>query len=103
MTVRRVILNSLTRPRLIDLTRLADLTLSASAPRGEILDRISRKSSVSLRSLLDHFTRDELKLACHHLDLDTTGNEKSKLIRRITSMVRTANGPVGKEAESECS
>jgi hypothetical protein len=45
--------------------------LPTSTPRDEILDRISRKNSVSLRSLLGYFMRDELKLACHQLDIET--------------------------------
>ena len=92
MSVRRTVLNSLTRASLIDLARVVDLTLSASARRGEILDRISRKSSLSLHSLLSHFTRDELKLACHQLDLDTTGIEKNKLARRIAALAGTKAG-----------
>jgi adenine-specific DNA-methyltransferase len=92
MSVRRTALNSLTRPRLFELARVADLTIPTSTPRPDILDKISRKRSVPLRTLLAQFTRDELKLACHQLDIDTTGTEKNKLIRRITTLVHTENG-----------
>lgn len=60
MNIRRVTLNSLTRPRLIDLVRAADLRLPASAPRGEILDRINRKSSISLRLLLAELSKVQI-------------------------------------------
>src|ERR1700720_614162 len=88
MSVRRRALDSLTRPRLLDLAGVAEVVVPASAPRPDILDKVSRKSSVPLRTLLGEFSRDELKLACHHLDLDTTGIEKSRLVRRIVALAR---------------
>lgn len=93
MSARRGALDSLTRLRLLNLARIADLTIPAAAPRHDILDKVSRKSSVSLLTLLAQFTRDELKLACHQLGLDTTGVKKSRLIRRITTLARTENRP----------
>jgi DNA modification methylase len=88
MTVRRRVLDVLTRPRLLAIGAAFELDVTANTLRGQALDALSRKSIIRLRDILTEFYRRELKLACQHLELDTKGVERERLIRRILSAAR---------------
>ena len=88
MSIRRVALDVLTRPRLQEIARKVGIDFPSNAPRNELLDRMSRSHSISFKDLLAHLLRDELKLACQRLGLKDTGRERRELIHRIIAADR---------------
>ena len=88
MSIRRTALDVLSRPRMQEIAQRAGLEFKASATRTEMLDRVSRSHSIPFKSLLTHYLRDELKLACQRLQLDDRGRERHDLIKRVIAAER---------------
>jgi type I restriction enzyme M protein len=51
--------------------------------KAELIDKLSRKSSLKPEALLIELKRDELKALCKALELDASGREKQPLIDRL--------------------
>ena len=83
MSIRRVVLDVLTRTRLCEISRKAGIGFRSNAPRNEVLNSVSRAYSVLFKDLLAHFRRDELKLACRNLGLNNAGREREGLIKQL--------------------
>jgi len=88
MSIRREVLDVLTRTRLLEISQRVGIEFYSNAPRNEILDSVSRAHSVPFKDLLAHLHRDELKLACQSLGLEDTGRELRGLTKRILAADR---------------
>ena len=93
MSVRKQILEVLTRTRLKQIGGRLGRDYAASAKRGDVVNSLNRTRSISLADILGEMMRDELKRACVALDLNNSGREKKLLIHRILAADRTANRP----------
>lgn len=84
MSVKRTVLESLARQRLVDLARSFEAEFSPSGmSKGDLIDGLARMKRTALEQLLPELSRDELKTACERLGLDTSGREKQVLIDRL--------------------
>src|SRR5882724_4812033 len=88
MSVRRSVLDVLTRPRLQEVALKVGISFYSNATRDEIINGIARSLGVSLKELLVQFLRDELKLACQRLELDERGHQRRELFKRIIAFDR---------------
>ena len=87
MSVKRTVLDCLTRKRLIDLAYAFDADFGpTSLNKDELVDELARLRRTKLEELLPELSRDELKTACGWLDLDTGGREKQIIIDRILGL-----------------
>ncbi len=82
-TTRRIILDSLTRARLLELARLAGVGGLTGRRKADIVDALTRAEAVPTQTLLGHLRRDELKAVCRALGLDDRGRDKAVLVERI--------------------
>jgi adenine-specific DNA-methyltransferase len=83
MADRRRILQTLTREHLLDLAGLADIAGLTGRVKADIIDTLVASRAVTLESILETLSRDQLKTACRDLGLDDTGREKQVLIDRL--------------------
>lgn len=83
MSTKRKILNELTRERLLEFARMADMTGLTAKSKAEIVEELASAKRARLGEFLPVLSRDELKAVCTGLDLDDYGREKQVLIDRI--------------------
>ena len=84
MSAKRTILESLTKRRLIELASVFEVGPGLSKlGKDELVDEFARLRRTKLDELLPELSRDELKLACEMMGLDSAGREKQVIIDRI--------------------
>ncbi len=83
MPTKRRILEELTRERLLEFARLADLPGLTNKNKAEIVEALAAAKRARLRDFLPQLTRDELKHLCVSNGLDDGGREKQVLIDRL--------------------
>lgn len=79
MSVRRTVLDVLTRPRLQEIGPKTGIECYRNTSRPDMLDWVSRSHGITFPDLLAQFLHDELNLACQKLHLDDTGRQKEDL------------------------
>ena len=98
MSVKRTILGSLSRKRLIELAYAFEADFGPTGlSKDDLIDGLSRLRRTKLADLLPQLSRDELKTACGYLGLPMDGREKQVLIDRIVAQddgVATTGGPL---------
>ena len=93
MSVKRTVLESLSRARLVELVYQFDTSLIPSGLRKpELVDELARLRRAKLEDLLPCLSRDELRTACEWLGLDSGGREKRVLIDRILGPRKAPSG-----------
>lgn len=80
---RRRIFENLTLARIRELLVVFDIHGLAGLNKADLIDKLSRKSSLKPETVLNGLKRDELKALCETLELDTSGREKQLLIDRL--------------------
>ena len=84
MSVKRTVLEALSRNRLIDIAYEFDAGFAPTGMRkAKLVDGLASLPRTGLSELLTSLSRDELKFICDVLDLDRSGREKLPLIERI--------------------
>ncbi len=91
---KRIILESLTRARLLELARMFEVSGLSGLPKADIVETLARTRSVSAETILSQLKRDELKAICRAAGLDDAGREKARIIDRILGRAeRSAPSP----------
>ena len=80
---RRQIFESLTLARTRELLAILDIDGMTGLNKADLIDRLSRKSSLQPETVLNALKRDELKALCEAQGLDASGREKQLLIARL--------------------
>lgn len=98
MSIRRVILESLTRARLLELADSVGYGGLTGQRKAAIVDAWMTFKAVSTEQLLATLSRVELKAACAAGGLDDSGREKKTLIDRLLRSGASAPGRSGAPA-----
>ncbi len=80
---RRQIFENLTLARTRDLLTTLGIDSMTDLNKADLIDKLSRKSSLKPEMVLNEFKRDELKALCEAQGLDSSGREKPLLIDRL--------------------
>jgi type I restriction-modification system DNA methylase subunit len=79
---KRVVLESLTKPALVDLAREAGIAVSG-LNKPDLVDALAGARSVRTEDILGGLSREELKALCRHAGLDDSGRAKQGIIDRL--------------------
>ncbi|MCC7387306.1 MAG: Eco57I restriction-modification methylase domain-containing protein [Phycisphaerales bacterium] len=79
---KRVVLESLTKPALVDLAREAGIAVSG-LHKPDLVDALAGARSVRTEDILGGLSREELKALCRHAGLDDSGRAKQGIIDRL--------------------
>ncbi len=80
---RRQIFEHLTLSRTRELLAHLGVEGLSGLNKGDLVDRLSRRSSLKPEAVLTALKRDELKSLCETMELDSSGREKQRLIDRL--------------------
>lgn len=80
---RRQIFEHLTLARTRELLAILDINGLSGLNKADLIDKLSRKSSLKPATVLEQLKRDELKALCEAQGLDSSGREKQLLIDRL--------------------
>lgn len=80
---KRSSLQTLKRPRLLELAEVFEVDVSGRAKHEELVDALVARRSVSLEDALAHVSRDDLKAICDAHELDRSGKAKAPIVARI--------------------
>lgn len=80
---RREIFENLTLARTRELLAILEIDGLTGLNKADLIDKLSRKSSLKPETVLNELKRDELKALCEAQGLDTSGREKQLLIDRL--------------------
>jgi len=83
MTRKRLILEGLTRSRLLDVARTFEIAGLTGRSKDDIVAALARSRAVDPEALLGTLSRDELKAACRGLRLADDGRSKADLVARL--------------------
>lgn len=97
---KRSSLETLKRPRLIELAEAFDVEVSSRAKHGELVDALVAARSVRLEEVLVTLSRDELKAICDAHELDRSGRAKAPIVARILGHDADASPVEGPKAPS---
>lgn len=86
----RTVLNSLPRPRLVDLGRTFAVSVPPGGTRDEQINALLAAGTLRFRDLLGALGRDELKAACRAHGLDDAGRARPLLAARLLRAHGTA-------------
>ena len=99
MTRKRLILEGLTRSRLVDVARTFEITGLTGRSKDDIVAALARSRAIDIESLLDVLDRAELKAACRAAQLDDGGRRKADLVARLLG--RDAHAAAATKATEE--
>lgn len=91
---KRTALQTLTKPRLIEIASGFELGVAQNKPKDEFIEALASSHKASFDKVLALLSRDELKEICRAHDLDDGGKKKQVIIDRIM-------GNDGSESESK--
>ena len=80
---QRAALDTLSKPRLLEIAAAFDLEVSSRLRKGELVDALASSQRAPFRHALQLLSRDELKAICRAAGLDDSGREKARLAERI--------------------
>jgi type I restriction enzyme M protein len=80
---RRQIFEHLTLARTRELLAILDIEGMTGLNKADLIDKLSRKSSLKPETVLEQLKREELKALCEAQGLDSSGREKQLLIDRL--------------------
>lgn len=83
MTLKRKILNCLTKGYLKEIAEEYELTGVSQLNKGELVAALSRKRSVNIEDILNELSLKDLKTVCGEMELDDTGRRKADLVGRL--------------------
>jgi nucleoid DNA-binding protein len=76
-------LDTLSKPRLLEIAAAFELGVTPRAKKPEVVDRLVRSRRASLERILTLLKRDELKAICVAAGLDDSGRRKAPIAARI--------------------
>ncbi len=82
VVTKRVVLESLTKPALVDLAREAGIAVSG-LNKPELVDALAGARAVRTEDILGGLSRDDLKALCRDAGMDDSGRAKQGIIDRL--------------------
>ncbi len=80
---QRTALDTLPRPRLLEIATAFDLGTGSRHRKSELVDALASSPRSSFPRILELLRRDELKAICRVAGLDDSGREKARIVERI--------------------
>jgi len=100
---QRSSLDTLTKPRLLEIATRFGIEVAASRPKAEVIDVLAASKRASFEQILHELRRDELKEICRGHGVDDKSREKQVLVDRILGREATnpsAGGKKRRQAET---
>lgn len=101
MITRRQIFENLTLARTKELIGVLEIEGMSGLKKADLIDKLSRKSSLQPETVLNELMRDELKGLCEAQGLDSSGREKQLLINRLLGNETKATKKAAKPANNK--
>lgn len=95
---KRTSLETLKRPRLLEVAEAFEVEVSSRAKYDELLDALVSARSLKLEDVLPTLSRDELKAICDAHKLDRSGKAKAPIVARILGEETDPSPPGGAKA-----
>lgn len=92
---KRSSLETLKRPRLIEIAQAFDVEVSSRAKHEELVDALVAARTVRLEEASGTLSRDELKAICDAHELDRSGRGKAPIVARILGHESDPSPPGG--------